>query len=69
MTVYELIVEHLTHLSGPKESLGLFDSRSKAETAAEKDFGSPLKWKAAENGIHTDDLGHVMYHIKMRAVS
>lgn len=81
--IYELIYEDLTHLGGPmgteyttRRSLGLFDSIDKAKTKANKSLKDTSrgtkkmgKWIRETNGMRSQDLGHVMYHIVAREVS
>jgi hypothetical protein len=76
-TVYELIYEDLTHLGGPmgteyttEQSLGLFygdNAIQKAKAAAQKNYHGDEKiiW----SGFKTQDLGYVMYHIKLRKIN
>lgn len=82
MKVFDLIAEDLTHLGGPmgteyttESPIGLFGDAEEAKKVAQRHYESsrrrpepPLKWLDAGNGFRTEDLGFVMYRIRVREV-
>jgi hypothetical protein len=75
MNVYELIYEDLSRLGRTmgteyttESSLGLFNNIDDAKLEAEKQYGKKLKWFKSGKHLCTNDLGYVMYHIKIRGV-
>ena len=73
--IYELLYEDLTNLGGPMgtertitRTMGLFNNAEHAKGFADLDYGKHLKWIRVGPGFRTEDLGHVMYHIKLREV-
>ena len=69
--MYELVSENLSNMGGPMGSEDttttnfrkLYKKITAARTAAEKDFGSKLKWTKTKDGERSPDMGFVMYHI------
>ena len=71
--MYELESENLTGLGGPMGSESIstnfrryFKSLASAKKFAEKDYGGKIPWHTGRGDkIHSGDLGHVMYHIRL----
>lgn len=81
MEIYEAEAEDLTHLGGPMGTeyttgyyLGLFGSEALAKGAAQKHWTGnkqkgTLKWLKEGKSWRTEDLGWIMYHVKVRKIN